>query len=114
MTDTALKPCHQGDRGDLRVVQLSGATLTAATSARCLLRKGTTTVVLDVDLDNEAGTATIHLGDGDDDWLPTRPAVGAWSGQIEVTYADGSILTWPNEPRGSFALTVLDEIEPAP
>lgn len=111
----ALTPAHQGDRGDTRVVTLGGiATLTSASSVRALITRDDTIVVLAAAVtDAAACEVTIQLGSADDDWLPSRPEVGAWRVQVEVTFADGSVLTWPTARTGSIPLQVLPEINPA-
>jgi hypothetical protein len=111
-----LAPCIQGDKGETRVLTMGGVSnLDAATSARCLLAKGSTVAELDCTIDDAESTATIDLGSAVDDWLPDGPEVGTWEGQIEVTFADGSILTWPTQTgsSGRFQLVVYRQFEPA-
>lgn len=110
---TILKRCHLGDVSDKRTLTLGGVDdLTAASSLRAhvYLREKDTTAELDVAiLDANARTVELNLGDAGG-WLPLRPHPGDWRVQVEVTFGDGTILTWPNdESPGSVILPVVEE-----
>lgn len=106
-----LKACTQGDIGDTRLVRVDGiADLAAVTTARALVSRQEDVAALEAEVDDpEERTVSILLG-GTDGWLATRPAVGSWKVQLELTFASGDVLTWPNnEP---LFLPVQAEIQP--
>lgn len=85
-----------GDAGDTITVDLGGiANLDAvATVEAHVWKQGTAPAVLDADvLDAAACTITVDLGDATG-WLATA-GYGRWSLEYEVTFLDGSALTWP-------------------
>lgn len=101
-----------GDIGDKLTVDLGGiATLSAATVVEAhVWRSGTAPVVLTGTVtDAEACTIEIDLG-GVGEWLPgTEP--GRWSIEFEVTFLDGSKLTWPQ--MGPDTVIVRSDHDPA-
>lgn len=105
---------HQGDEGDTAAFTLTGiSTLNGATSVRALVQRKETIAILDATVTDAPGReVTVEWGTTGG-WLPSRPKVGRWDLQIEVTFVDGRILTWPNTGDGTAFVEVLDEIEPA-
>jgi len=98
MTTNNPRPAVAGDLGDTRTVTLGGiADLTAAVSARGIVSYSadqTVTAELDATIpDPDATDITVELG-GAGEWLQTA-APGVWLLEVEVTFADGSVLSWP-------------------
>jgi len=92
------RPAVAGDIGDTRSVTLAGiADLTAAVSARGIVTYSsdlTVTAELTATIDDPAGTdVTVELG-GAGGWLASA-APGVWLLEAEITFADGSVLSWP-------------------
>lgn len=104
---------HQGDVGDSAVFTLDGiASLSGVASVRALVqRRGSVEILTAAVTDAIAREVTVQWGAAGG-WLPSRPKVGKWDLQIEVTFGDGRVLTWPNTCDGSSFVEVLDEIEP--
>lgn len=101
---TILVPAKAGDVRDVRTIRLDdkvGDTttpfdLTNASSVRALVRlKGTKAVLAGAVTDAVGGIVEIQLGIAPTDWLPARPKAGDWQFEVEVTFNDGTILTWP-------------------
>ena len=92
-------PCKTGDIGDVRTVTLGGVeSLTAATAVAHIAHPDGDTATLDATItDTAARTVDVALGTAVDDWLPAGPALGFWSIEVEVTFGDGSVLTFPND-----------------
>lgn len=85
-----------GDIGDTIIVDLGGiANLTAVTDVEAhVWKQGTDPAVLDATvLDSDECTITVELGDGTG-WLATATQ-GRWSLEYQLTFGDGSVLTWP-------------------
>lgn len=94
MTPTAVA----GDVGDTITVRLDGIDTLNASSVRAIVRRpGTTTshVLTATITDANERTVTISLGDADG-WLATDATVGTWDLEIEATFANGDVLTWPS------------------
>lgn len=100
-----------GDIGDTITVTLGGiVTLDAVTAVEAhVWTKGVAPVVLDAAvLDAAACTIEVELG-GVAGWLATA-AYGRWSIEYELTFADGSKLTWPQ--MGSDLIVVRPDYDP--
>lgn len=85
-----------GDIGDSITVDLGGiANLDTVTAVEAhVWKNGTDPVVLDADvLDAAACRIEVELGD-ETGWLADA-AQGRWSIEYELTFGDGSELTWP-------------------
>ena len=110
---TTLIEAVAGDIGDTRNVSLLGVVnLTAAASVVSHVKyAGTTdTLTAAIDGDGSAGTITVDLGTLVGHWLPAGPAVGNWQIEHQVTFNDGSILTWPNDDDSPDYLPVRAQI----
>lgn len=103
---TKLKSAKAGDVGEVRRLQLrgrisdesAGVDLIDAVSVRAIAKRNGVSVVLPVTVfDSATGVVDVALGALPADWLPKGPSIGKWQFEVEVTYTNGSILTWPNE-----------------
>lgn len=86
----------QGDVNDVVIVTCSGvANLNAVTAAEAhVWQRGKTASTLAASVTNAATLqVTVQLG-GATGWLATAKA-GEWFLETQLTYADGSVLTWP-------------------
>ncbi len=96
---TELAPAVQGDVNDFRSVTLHGVEdLTAVTAIETHVWKTGTTPLVEATLattivDATERTARIELG-GVAGWLATA-APGTWFLEVEATFGDGTVLTWP-------------------
>ena len=84
-----------GDVNDIRIFQLAGVASLAgvdAIEAHVWSTTGAANLTGAV-VDSGERTVSITLG-GSSGWLSTATA-GIWNMEIEATYSDGSILTWP-------------------
>lgn len=87
----------QGDVKDTVIVTCDGVVdLTAVTAAECHVWKGTATATtLTAAVTNATlRQVTVQLG-GASGWLATAKP-GEYFFETQLTYADGSILTWPS------------------
>lgn len=85
-----------GDVGDSITVTLGGiADLNAVSAVEAHVWKaGTAPTVLEAEVaDATACEILVHLGEAGE-WLPTA-SHGRWSVEYELTFLDGSELTWP-------------------
>ena len=92
-----LQPAVQGDVNDRRQLRLDGLeTLDAVTSIKGhVWRRGVADVELAVTVtDSAARTVELNLG-GVGGWLATRTDAATWFIEIEATFSNGSVLTWP-------------------
>lgn len=85
----------QGDIDDTIVVTLNGIdNLAGVDTVEGHVWRGTTTETLDAAVaDSAARTVTVQLGDADG-WLATATA-GYWRFEVQATFGDGTVLTWP-------------------
>jgi hypothetical protein len=85
----------QGDVNDTITVILSGVeNLTGATAVAKVWRRGVDAENLTTSITSTVNrTVSVDLG-GASGWL-FDAAIGTWLIEIQVTFADGSILTWP-------------------
>lgn len=93
---TTLQPAVTGDINDTRTIQLAGIdNLNAVqTIVGHAWRGSSTPVQLDCQVDDAADcTVTLSLG-GSDGWLTTATP-GQWSVEIQASFTDGTVLTWP-------------------
>jgi hypothetical protein len=82
----------QGDTGDTLAVQLTGvATFTSALAIAKVWIPGGTAESLTAEITPE-GVCTVALGT----WL--ADAVGDYLIEYEITFDDGSVITWPEGP----------------
>ena len=93
----------QGDINDTLVIQLDGvADFQLATATANVWLPGfepaplTCTLANGVDGSTPVGLCTVHLG-GPGEWLTTAEP-GDYLIEVEVTFDDGSVLTWPEGP----------------
>jgi hypothetical protein len=117
---TTLRPVKAGDIGETRTVGLretigttvTAVNLSAATQVLCRLRRGRQTATLPCTiLDAATGLVEVDCGtDEEYDWLPSRPDTGEWLVEFEVTYIDGTVLTWPND--GYDIIEVFSDLDP--
>lgn len=87
----------QGDVNRSRVYKLSGIqdlTGVSAAEAHVWNNVSRTTLTATV-LDPIERTVEVNLGVLGSDWLPAAPTPGVWSLEIQCTFTDGSIHTWP-------------------
>jgi hypothetical protein len=92
-----LQPAVQGDVGDRRIVRLDGvANLDGVDTIRAhAWRRNVADVELGVTVvDSAARTVEVDLG-GADGWLATVTEAAVWFIEVEATFVDGSVLTWP-------------------
>lgn len=105
-----LEPAVQGDVGDRRLIRIKGITnLNAFQSGRGNFEHPAvdTPVSLTVTVADAAkNTMWLELG-GAGGWL-SNAQLGRWYGEIELTFIDGSKLTWPS--RGKIALDVGEQV----
>lgn len=87
----------QGDVDRTLTVTLGQiADLSAVSTIEAHVWRGSTYETLTaVVLDADDCTVTVDLGD-DDGWL-SDAAPGTWALEVEATFADGSVATWPEE-----------------
>lgn len=90
----------QGDIGDTITITLDGVDdLNNVASVECHVTKGTTTATLAAAVANPvARTVLVQLGTVAQlltGWLAGAQP-GTWSLETEVTFADGTVLTWPD------------------
>ena len=93
----SLKPAVTGDVNDARTVRLDGvANLSAvSTITSHVWRVGVAHAVLATTVvDADARTVRISLG-GAGGWLASA-VPDTYSVEVEATFADGSVLTWPD------------------
>lgn len=87
----------QGDVNRKRVYKLSG-TLNLATVISVeahVWKNGTIATLAATVTDPVNRLVEVNLGVNPGDWLPAIPIPGPWAFEIECTFGDGSILTWP-------------------
>ena len=106
------RPCVAGDIGDTRNVTLGGVqTLVGATAVAHVRYLADPTVIADLAAtitSTTDRTVTVNLGTSGG-WLPSRPASGDWDIEVEVTFGDGSVLTFPDGDPDT--LTVRDDLD---
>lgn len=97
---TTLEYAVTGDIKDFRTLTLGGVTDLAAASAveAHVWRHNTHATLAASIVDATARTVRIELGDTSG-WLPTIATAGDWNLEIQVTFADGTVLTWPQRPQ---------------
>lgn len=109
-----LNSCHAGDVNDRRIVILNGvdSLLSFSSGIANIQRNGVSADLVVSVVDPVKRIVQINLGVAPTDWLPSRPALGTWIGQLEITFGDGTILTWPSRAGGPgiFEITVLREL----
>lgn len=86
----------QGDVNRSRIYKLSGIQdLTGLSSVEAHVWNNTTRATLAASVvDATERTVRVNFGIAGG-WLPSLPAVGTWSIEIQGTFGDGSIYTWP-------------------
>lgn len=86
----------RGDVSDTIIVILYGVeSLTGAQSVEAHVWHETTRFTLVAEVLNSADrTVLVHLG-GVSGWLATAETK-VWNHEVEITFTDGSILTWPS------------------
>lgn len=106
-----LAPAVRGDVNDRRVVRLDGvANLGAVVGVEAhVWRSGVSPVALAATVvDATERTVDVVLGAADG-WLATATP-GTWWVEIEATFADGSVLSWPAQQ--PLSITVRPDADP--
>lgn len=107
-----LKAAISGDVGDIRLIKVSGNfdNLDDVASVRALAQKGSATVELGASVASSAArTIQVELGSPPGGWLSGGPTLGKWTMQLEITFDNGQVLTWPNQD--TMNINVLRQIE---
>lgn len=78
--------------------------LTAATTIRVLLRRGSTLVINRVVTGTDQGVVTMPWQTGD------TAIAGILRGEVEVTWPDGKVQTWP--PTDTFTVEISADLGP--
>jgi hypothetical protein len=110
------RPVRQGDVNETRTVVIGGvqdlSTVSSVVAHLALVADTTTRTELTGSVTDETErTVAISFGD-ETGWLAVGPTPGDYWLTTQVTFADGTVLTWPDDPTPD-RLTVLPEYDPA-
>jgi hypothetical protein len=96
VTAVQLKGCVAGDINDYRIVTVGGVEdLTTISSIEAHVWNSTTDATLAATvIDPVARTVRVEHGDTGG-WLPSLPRPGKWWIEVEGTWGDGTVLTFP-------------------
>lgn len=92
---SVIDPCKSGDVLDTRTIALTNVTATGTPTADCYVQHvegGTVETLATTRTSLTPLTFEVALGT----WLSDGPTVGHWNVELEVTFDDGSKLTYPN------------------
>lgn len=109
---------HTGDVKDTVDVALYGIEEITGATVAGHVRKGATkaalvgTIVDAAAVGDTPCSIRVQLGaTAGQPWLPTA-AVGTWEAEWQLTFGDGTVLTWPDEEFGPDAIVVKAQRDP--
>lgn len=104
----------QGDSKDTITLVVGGLEdLSTVNTCEAHVWKNSTKSTLDAEvLDPDARTVLVQLGEAPDGWLPSAPSTGGWNVELECTFLDGSIKTFPEDAPP--VIKIREQGDPAP